>query len=357
MNYFNKLKTFLTIFPYSPVGLNLAIKSLWIESIHKSTFRYKALYRISNLYLKFCKLLGLSSWRIKSKIFEYETTVKDKAIGDFIYQKNAFHLFNTGVEKDIRIINNKIEFHDFCLRNELPVPKKIGEIIHGKIDLDLDCPPWETERDFMIKPIFGAKSKGVLDFKKQDGKNKYLILDEGRELDPVCMKDYLNAFLDKKISYIIQERLKPTEEILQLGINNVPIIRILTVLNGGIVELINPVLIINPDRNYLNPSLKRKSFYAVNNETGKIFDELVFNNSSKGQIALNDTLLLDWATLKSKVLMAHGQIETVRIIGWDIAWSSKGYKFLEANKSPWLEIHQKDPFDSFRFQKLVLSWI
>jgi hypothetical protein len=288
---------------------------------------------------------------IHSSIFDYEIEVLNKKKSEFLYQNQLLHIFYNGTEAQKEIINNKNTFHNFCKNNAIPTPTKIGELNNGHLQ-NMTFIPWRLRKNFIIKPIYGFKSIGILDF-RSIGKNHYDILDENREIHIKNIAKYLTYFLPNGF-FIIQKRLKPPSYLQSQGLINVPIIRILSCKSDETITIINPVLILNFEKKYLNPKLNNKIFYALDASNGKIIGQIYFSKKSN---AINHWPLItlpDWDALIETINKAHTLLDSVRLIGWDIAYSHSGYAIIEANKSPWLEIHQKHPFVAQEFQKLIL---
>lgn len=352
MKLINKIVVLFRLFPYLPPSdYDSNLFSLYYNSIQKANVKFRFLFWLSTRYQFFCEKLNRPIKFNHSAVYEFEIEVLNKKKSDFLYQNQILHFFYDGTQAQKEIINNKNTFHDFCENNAIPTTKKIGELNNGHLQ-NMTVLPWETAEDFLVKPIFGFKSIGILDF-RSIGNNKYEILDETREINSKNIAKYLAYFLPTG-SYIIQKRLKPPVYLQNQGLVHVPIIRILSCKSGDNISILNPVLILNVEKKYLNPRLNNKIFYAIDALNGKIIDQIHFTKkiNSMNHLAINT--LPEWDALVETVHKAHALLDSIRLIGWDIALSCTGYTIIEANKSPWLEIHQKTPFVANEFQKRIL---
>ncbi|MFN8430298.1 MAG: sugar-transfer associated ATP-grasp domain-containing protein [Spirosomataceae bacterium] len=346
-----KIKSLFAIFPYYPIKMNQDLKRLWTESLSSTSVKYKLLYRFSEVFIMVIKSLGIKFGQSKSRIFEFEILNDKKNESDFLMQNKVVHLFQSGNPESIEIINDKLKFQNFCLQNHFPTPTKLGEIRSGKIYWDSEY-PWFNNKSFIVKPTKGSQSKGIRDFVLSN-EGRYIILDENREISFSAVNDYLEHFI-KQGEFIIQERIMPGLEFLKIGIMSIPILRIITISDDTNVKLLNPVMIINPEKNYLNSKLINKRFFAIDILNGRINHEIYFGKCSDGQILIKDFYIPDWEKIVELLIKAHKILNTVKIIGWDLGIGDGGFKIIEANKSPWIEIHQKFPFNAEGFQKELL---
>jgi hypothetical protein len=352
IKFVKKAFVFFRLFPYLSPNCNPKLTDLYIASIQKASIQFKILYWLSVRYQRVCEKVNIAIKRRYSSVFDYEIEILHKKRADFLYQNHVLHLFNDGTQSQKDIINDKNKFHNFCKKHNLPAAQKIGELKNGHLQ-NMTALPWETAEDFLVKPTIGSKSVGILDF-RAIGNNKYEILDENREIDSKNIAQYLAYFLPKG-DFIIQKRLLPPTYLQQQDLAHVPIIRILSCKSGNDVSIINPVLILNVEKKYLNPYLSNKVFYAINASDGKILEQIHFSKNTEPSNYSVINTLPDWDTLTKTIQKAHALLGGIRLIGWDVALSSTGYAIIEANKSPWLEIHQKAPFDSPYFLEKVMS--
>lgn len=355
MNILNKIIALNRPFPYLPEGMNQSLKPLFLQSLKNAKFKYKILFHSSRFIYKVLKQLNITPRSKNLSIFQFEINLLKKHESDFLYQNQSYHLFDTGRKEHNEIVNNKVLFHDFCEKNNIPTAQNFGEVRHGKL-LIRQPMPWDSGRDFFIKPIYGSKSQGIVEF-RFIGNETYLVLNDKRELKADVMESYLKVFFRKR-DFIIQERLEPPRNFTNNGLKNVPIIRILSHANGSEIEVLNPVLVLNANENYLNPYLSNKNFYALDKATGKIIDKIRFNGKegSEGLPSNWDNFLHKWPDLPEKITRAHYLLNSIKWLGWDIAYCKKNeFIFLESNTSPWIELHQKLPFDQWAFQQKFLS--
>ena len=344
--FIKKIGTFYRLFPYKPVALNPQLMVLYKMSIEKASFKYKFLFTVSDIYTK---VFPKKESEYLS-VFDYEINALNKKRDAFIPQNYLSHLFGSGSTHHIEIVNNKVKFHKFCLEYALPIPELMGFIKLGKIQLTQTDIPWGKEADFLVKPAFGSKSAGIYDFRFK-GNNTYQILDENRAIDRRFIPQFLEHYA-KKGSYVIQQRIPAPSEFCDAGISHVPILRVLSKKVNAGIEIINPVLIINKEKQYLNARLANKDFYAIDTQTGKIIGGIVFDHTPN---SLTIVQLPNWQMLIQIIQKAHEQVFTLNLIGWDVALSEKGYLLIEANKSPWLEVHQKFPFANQLFLEKILN--
>jgi hypothetical protein len=341
-----KIQNLFNIFPYFPIGLNGDLMAQYRLSIQNSELKYRILFYVSEIFCHFKP----KNYSIKKVIFNYEIDVLKKSPNKFILQRYLFHIFNTGSKSDNEIINNKKHFHNFCVSNHLPTPQLLGTIKDGMIISFVKEFPWDSSKDFFIKPVSGSQSRGILEFRVKN-KNTYEILDQNRLINTKYILEYLKFHL-KKGEFIIQEKVISSRQLPADDQSNVPILRIISYKQNDQIKILNPVLIINREKQFLDSRLRNKDFYAIDTINGTIIEQIVFSHTPP---KLDGFKMPEWNSLLEIIKKGHNLLITNTIIGWDVAIGEDGYSVLEANKSPWLEIHQKSPFVNACFIEKILT--
>ncbi|GGB78968.1 hypothetical protein GCM10011325_03130 [Dyadobacter sediminis] len=152
--------------------------------------------------------------------------------------------------------------------------------------------------------------------------------------------------------YVIQEKAGLFHYFAEKGQTNVPVVRIISTKIKGQIKVLNPVLILNKGKQFLDSGLGNKDYYAINASDGTIIGEIIFQHIPP---KLDGFEMPDWDVILTMIKKGHNLLGKTDIIGWDVALTESGYSLLEANKSPWLEIHQKSPFESTLFIEKLLN--
>jgi hypothetical protein len=341
-----KIQSLVRLFPYFPAGLNGDLMTQYRLSIQNSELKYRILFYVSEIFCQFKP----KKRSVKKGIFNHEIDVLKKSSDKFILQRHLFHVLNTGTKSENEIINNKKYFHDFCAKNQLPTPHLSGIIKDGTIQSFVQVLPWDNAKSFFVKPVSGSQSKGILEFRAK-GENTYEILDQNRLINTRHIPEYLKFYL-KKGEFIIQEKVSLPHYFPISEQSNVPILRIISYKKNDQIKILNPVLIINKEKQFLDSRLGNKDFYAIDAADGTIIDQIVFGHIPP---KLDGFAMPEWNALLELIKKGHDLLGTIKIIGWDVAIGEGDYSILEANKRPWLEIHQKSPFEGTSFIENILT--
>ncbi len=343
LKYLKLLVRFFALLPYQPnPEWDETVKKEWHKSLRQSKFHHLA-YKIT-CWLKLSPPEKMNG----QQVFAYETGMLKHEPKNYFPHILLEHFFRSGSAGHIKIVNDKLAFHDFCKSQNVPCPEKMGVYQSGKWSFARQA-PWETDADFFIKPIHGSQGKDIWECRKLMP-DSYLVHNQNRKISDAFLKDYLEKKLDQKKTYIIQRKFEFVSQ-NKANIAPPPVIRILTKRGENEeIRIINPILIINPEFYYLSPSLVDKRFFALNHKTGEVVGEINFGTNNESRPPLELTIGEErWQQIVSNTKKLHSHLNTLKYIGWDIALNEKKYSFLEANKSPWLAIHQKYP--NLGFQK------
>lgn len=348
MKIFSKIQRLFTLFPYFPVGLEGTLMAQYRQSIQYSQLKYRVLFYVSG---KFCQLSS-KDYALQKNIFNHEINVLGHDPNKYILQKHLFHIYIKGSKSDNEIINNKEQFYKFCSENKLPTPQIVGKIKNGIVQSFGQELPWQHARDFFVKPVYGSKSNGILEFRAK-GKDTYEILDENRLIKTRYIPEYLE-FHFKKGEFIIQEKIGPPQNFTVNKHSHTPILRIISCKMNNQILILNPVLILHKEKKFLDSKLSNKDFFAIDEADGKVLGPIVFDHTPTKP---DNLTLPEWESLLDLIEKGHNLLKSNTVIGWDVAISDEGYYLLEANKCPWLEIHQKKPFKDLWFLNNILLLI
>ena len=345
-------------------GAPTELKDIWIKLLFKkSNIRFLILFLFTKLiwnpkhYIKY-KLLKLqnkesieievdkkmTSARIPMFYYNYFRLSKPgiwQQKDDYLYHKLFRHcLASLATANDVNILKDKIKFYSFCRANSIETPLSYD----GSSNLSGDQNyPWQSLKDFIIKPTTGRKSKGFRLFKYDDVNNHYRCI--GHKSNQICeqVRSFLEDFFSKNDqAYIIQEKIENHKFFNNICNGSLCVIRILSmVTSDNNIETFRPILLL-PQNNMITADIHRGAdAYEIDGQEGKILS-LVDRTEVENQIVKN-TSLPHWERLLGLVKDCHKLLLDVPLIGWDVAITPSGPSIIEGNTGPSLDIHQLTP--------------
>ena len=240
----------------------------------------------------------------------------DKEIKEYVYLDELSRVFQNG--KKNKFPKSKFSryelFHDFFQREIIQISDESEEMKYKEFILD--------KKKIMVKPIRGDKGKGVnaMDTERVQNLSK---LSESFHF-PVLLEEYIHQgeelakFHPSSINTIrivsaINKKHEPVivYALFRCGQGNAVVDN---VGSGGLIMLVN-------EKNGVicTDALFKHNYYEKHPDTGLVF---------KG------TRIPEWQSVLDIVTKAHRTMRQQALIGWDFAWTTKGWDLVEANPSP-----------------------
>ena len=286
--------------------------------------------------------------------FNFREQGRYKKRHSFLYHSSLVHCLKY-LEKspDVRIIHNKLIFHQYCLNRHIPTPKNYAFTKDLKFEWT-DIKPWEYALDFIIKPVQSSKGRGFSRFLYDDAHNAYFSSLEDRYIPVQLIEKYLTSVIYKSgEDFLIQQRLINHPQVDIFCNDALACVRILSVVDkNGNIRMFRPVFKMPQGKAILNYLHTGALVSQICLETGKLRKLLGFpteNNKyhPEKEILLEGRELPYWKEIKQLVISLHQSLPLIPLIGWDIAVTPTGPVFLEGNINPALDIHQMQPFTPF----------
>lgn len=371
-----KISTLQSTIPYFPNrGMPSALKKLWFKNLLKSK-PYLLAYLISisiwkiYFFLKIClsknflnrpiskkqklSLLRLSIVEQIHPVYYFFHNFEDKVQSSqrhhFLYHRNLNHCISQ-LSKNVsntHLLNDKHAFFLFCKKNEIPTPTIYATISNKQIT-NSSSKNWKELSEFIIKSREGSQGKGFDRFILHQGKNAYYSEKDQRYIPLAMMDDFLLYQSQKHQAIIIQELLKNHPSFSNLCNHALATVRILSLVNkNGQIKLFRPIIQLPQGESILNYTHSGAIYVEVDLKTGKIgepINKIAYFNATFTKA--RNIQLPFWEETIKQVFKLHQLLIDIPFIGWDIALTTDGPKFLEGNLSPWLDVHQKKPYTPF----------
>lgn len=341
------------------------MRNLYSITIWKCLFFYKLTFRGSKRYAQVSDLerKNLLILAVKEQIpppyfFYFNLSKNWNKRQHYLYHSTIYHLFkNLHSHKTASILNDKKRFYEFCLIHQFPTPIVYGLADKAGLHLIQKKYPWELpQKDFIIKPINGAKGNGFVRFLYQPKKNAFYSSKEQHSIPAEMMEDYIKYLAKHSAkTLLIQEKLENHDSLVDYGNDALITIRILSILDQqNHPQLFRPIIKIPQNEQVLSYFHTGAHTYRVELETGIIKESL--NTWQQFPPLLEQVPY--WQAIKAYCQDMHSHLLDLPLIGWDVAVTPIGPIFLEGNVQPSLDIHQKEPFTPFigtLFYQLFIS--
>lgn len=338
-----KLESLKNLWPYLPPdNAHSDIRSQWMKGLYR-TPKYLILYLLSSTFHKGKKSKS-------SSFFDYEINVLKRNPNQYLIHQNFAHkIAQLNDKNECKVLNNKLLFWQFCEQNQIPTPKVLAYKM-GRVQVKPNLDELFGLDNFFIKPIYGSRSVGVIEVKKLN--DAYVFSDENRLIPALMMKEYFEYRWEKMVNVILQIGIQNHDVLAKKWGARPLIIRIISISKNKKMSLHRPVLYHYFNSEYLSPKLKGKHIYPVSLTNGEVGEKFTFSWNEEGP-SLAGVHLPQWNVLKQEISNCHSLMPEISVIGWDVALTNEGPMIIEGNKSPWLDIHQKHPYEGFLITEKV----
>jgi hypothetical protein len=274
----------------------------------------------------------------------------------FESKAGIYPLLRRGVVTEL---NDKRVFADYCVQKAIPC---VPYLLH----LDGEAPAGSLpDRDLFVKP---ANSRGGRGAERWDRVSAGRF--EGADGEQVSAEDLLDRLNARARSkpLIVQDRVEPHRDLLDLTSGALPTMRITTCLDeAGCPEVVDAVFRMAIGGNRSVDNLHAGGIASgVDLELGTLSSASNLGSDSRlgwldrhpdtGAAILGRKLPL-WDEAKALAAKVHEAFDDRVLVGWDIAITDDGPVVVEGNSSPDLDIVQRfgAPVCSSRFGEL-LAW-
>lgn len=189
-----------------------------------------------------------------------------------------------------------------------------------------------------LKPTQGLGGKGIVVFNKKD---KYLDK-AGQSISA----EYIRNAIGKDEDYILQEGLKQHDELNSIYPNSVNTFRVMTNLENGKTKILFAMLRMGQGGNQLDNASQQGLVCKINPKTGA-FDDLGYTGLGKTLEQHPDTKFIfkdyafpHWQKVRDFVINTAQKVDSIKFIGWDIAYTADGPAVIEMNAGAGLEFLQ-----------------
>ncbi len=356
---------------YLQKGAPAALKEIWSKKLFTRPSQYLVYHLFSHLLLKpyFCakRLFNFSKGnnqfhKLKTDLIlrdqihpEYISTFQlfDKSHWEnrhqYLYHKSMIHCLSllSSSSDAVNLLNDKYQFSLFCMENDITIPTTFGWV-NSAGQLSFDSIHLKNIDDFVVKPFVGNSGKGFTLFEFDTKLQSYIT---GRKDQPIG-KDTLGDILkrlaiDSKTDLLIQEKIVHHPIFEKLGNGALTTIRVLSILDkNGKVKLFSPILIVPQNSARLSFMHKGAAGISMDLGSGRMMNFIANGKDASAELKkrVNQNFGLPyWDELKSLLIKAHGLLNEIPLIGWDVAISKTGIKLIEGNSNPSLDIHQLPP--------------
>ncbi|MCB1696898.1 MAG: hypothetical protein KDI34_11765 [Halioglobus sp.] len=247
-------------------------------------------------------------------------------------------------------VDDKAVFYSLCTSCGLPVPETFGILeTAGKPRTAHTLPPQAVrisfsalpDGDFVAKPIWGMKGKGLLFFRKAGG--QYLL--DGSTLDEAAISKVADSYAAKDY-LIVQRRLLPHAALADTSDTDaVQSVRIVTYLDGdGMAHILFARFKFIRQGNNVDNFADGQTgnlIADVDLDSGRIKKTLrkVVGEFGLQVLSLHpdtgkslDITLPDWSDAVQLAIAGAKQFNSLRTLAWDIALTPDGPVILEANQ-------------------------
>ena len=265
------------------------------------------------------------------RLFEEEQMQKHNK---FLFMGTFVPLFaSLNTPQHIETVDNKVLFAEFCIRNNLPVPKTIAVFQNGK---ETGNNNWEEfvkkGEDFIVKPISGARGQG---FSLYNRKSQGIYQQGDKEYDLDLLFEKL-AKVSSKTPFLLQKRFRNHQGFKKFDNQYLITLRLVTYRDkAGDIRFFKGLLVI--PRGKVNPVSEVWQF-PINTESGEVlpltikpmYQEAREERSKFHQ--LFDTFKVPfWTEAIDLVLKGHNGLTGMWSLGWDVAICPEGPVLLETN--------------------------
>ncbi len=189
-----------------------------------------------------------------------------------------------------------------------------------------------------LKPTHGLGGKGILVFNKKD----HFFDKQNNKLSA----SYIKQTLGKNDNYVVQEGLLQHDELNKIYPNSVNTFRIMTAIEDGKSRILFAMLRMGQGGNQIDNASQMGLVCRIDISTGA-FDSSGYTGLGAQVDKHPDTgfafkgyTFPYWDSIRSFIITTAQKIDTIKYIGWDIAFTDKGPAVIEMNAGAGLEFLQ-----------------
>ncbi|MDX2157804.1 MAG: sugar-transfer associated ATP-grasp domain-containing protein [Hyphomicrobiaceae bacterium] len=199
-----------------------------------------------------------------------------------------------------------------------------------------------TSKDYPLfgKPTGAAKSLGIVALDGYDGTTGEVLLGDGRRVSAHDLAEEIAAAYDT--GYLFQERGQPHPEVRALSGDSIATVRVYTLYTEKGPRVFRACWKLPAGRNVADNFWRGNILAALDMETGAITRAI--QGSGLNQVELEthpdtgarliDAKVPDWQRLVDLALQGAEILDTMPLLGWDIAPAASGPVLIEANNTP-----------------------
>jgi hypothetical protein len=286
---------------------------------------------------------------IRYGFYKKSCTLGMQEMKDYIPNYFAYYLFFPKFFKDYGIITEDKELtHRLLESYQVNQPVLLLQYKNGEFygqnkefidDLTIEkIIDSSTAEKLFLKPTQGLGGKGIIVFNKKDR-----FLDKsGNQIS----SDYIRNNVGENEDYILQEGLKQHDELKKIYPSSINTFRVMTSLEKGKTKILFAMLRMGQGGNQLDNASQQGLVCKINIETGA-FDDLGYTGLGKtlhehpdSKFEFNGYVFPHWQKVRDFVLSTAQKIDSIKYIGWDIAYTSDGPAVIEMNAGAGLEFLQ-----------------
>lgn len=241
---------------------------------------------------------------------------KDKEIKEYVYLDEISRVFSNGKRNIFpKSKFSRYElFHDFFRREIIQISDESEEIKYKEFISD--------KKKIMVKPIRGDKGKGV------------------EAVDTERFQNLSKLSESFHFPVLLEEYIRQGEELARFHPGSINTVRIVSAINKKHEPVIVYALFRCGQGNAVVDNVGSGGLIMlVNEKDGVICTDALFNHNyyekhpDSGHV-FRGTRIPEWQRVLDIVTKAHGTMRQQALIGWDFAWTAKGWDLVEANPAP-----------------------
>lgn len=277
----------------------------------------------------------------------YGSSIQEEFYFDFLHKTDAqkrqyvtimqhvLYCKHLNKQEDAHLLMNKYE--TYCLLKDFY--KRDVILIQNDDDYPVFCEFVKKHPVFVVKPTDWWQAMGV--YKETcTGTTEqlrrelfYKLLDKGVQ--------YQSQNRDgKEISVVLEELIDQGEELKRFHPQSVNCVRCNTIRVDGKVQIYRPSLKMGIHGRFVSSGFLRCPIAGINAVTGVIETVGVTEDLKRykthpdtGETIIGNQIPA-WDELKKLAVEIANQFPTLNFIGWDLAWSTKGWCVMEGNEKP-----------------------
>lgn len=334
----------LLVWPLKAIILIFSMSSqygAWVkQNTGKSIFRQV----IEQLHLAFIHSVSPLTYYS----YQFYRDERRKKVKEYIYGNEKTILFNyLNREADISLIDDKLLFHDLCIKYDLPTCPILSTFVDGKLNFYGDNTSFPPERDIIIKPIGGNRGVGITRW-DYDGQDHYTESSGALKLSSEELINYLEQ-QSRQAGLLVQPRLHTHTQLSGFTNGALATVRILTACHNNQVEYFYSMFKMPRGSSIIDNLISGGIACGLEPESGRLgaaysinpVSEPIHIHPDTGQQFYGQTLPL-WDEAKALACKAHETfLKDFIFLGWDVALTDNGLLLIETNDDWPVDIVQK----------------